>query len=134
MDTNLEVSIPITRDTDILLACQKSRTLAAHIGLSGNDQVSVVISVSEIARNMLLYAGQGRITLKPVEQNQKKGLKVVAQDRGPGIADIDLVMQDGYSTGGSLGLGLSGAGRLMDEFEINSQPGEGTTITMTKWR
>ncbi len=134
MDTNLEVSIPITRDTDILLACQKSRTLASHIGLSGNDQVSVVISVSEIARNMLLYAGQGRITLKPVEQNQKKGLKVVAQDRGPGIADIDLVMQDGYSTGGSLGLGLSGAGRLMDEFEINSQPGEGTTITMTKWR
>jgi serine/threonine-protein kinase RsbT len=72
--------------------------------------------------------------LKSVEQNEKKGVEVVAQDQGPGIADIDLVLQDGYSTGGGLGLGLSGAKRLMDEFEISTQVGEGTTITMRKWR
>ena len=134
MDTKTNITIPIKRDTDIVLACQKGRTLAAQLGLSGNDQVSVVISVSEIARNILRYADQGKIMLKPVEQDQKQGLEVIAQDQGPGIADIDLVLQDGYSTGGGLGLGLSGAKRLMDEFEISSRVGEGTTITMRKWR
>ena len=134
MDTKANITIPIKRDTDIVLACQKGRTLAAQLGLSGNNQVSVVIAVSEIARNILLYADQGKIVLKPVEQNQKQGVEVIAQDQGPGIADIDLVLQDGYSTGGGLGLGLSGAKRLMDEFEISSRVGEGTTIIMRKWR
>ncbi len=134
MDTKAETTLLIKRDTDIVLACQKGRTLAAQLGLSGNDQVSVVIAVSEIARNILRYAKQGKILLKSVEQNQKQGIEVVAEDKGPGIANIDLVLQDGYSTGGGLGLGLSGAKRLMDEFEISTQVGEGTTITMRKWR
>jgi len=134
LDTKANIIIPIKRDTDIVLACQKGRTLAAQLGLSGNDQVSVVIAISEIARNILRYASQGKIVLKSVAQNQEQGVEVVAQDQGPGIGDIDLVLQDGYSTGGGLGLGLSGAKRLMDEFEISSQVGEGTTITMRKWR
>lgn len=134
MDTKAEITLLIKRDTDIVLACQKGRALAAQMGLSGNDQVSVVIAVSEIAQNILRYAKHGKIVLKPVEQNQKQGIEVVAEDKGPGIADIDLVLQDGYSTGGGLGLGLSGAKRLMDEFEISTQVGEGTTITIRKWR
>lgn len=134
MDTKAEITLPIKRDTDIVLACQKGRTLAAQLGLSDNDQVIVVIAVTEVARNILRYADQGKIELNSVEQNQKKGIEVVAQDQGPGIADIDLVLQDGYSTGGGLGLGLSGAKRLMDEFDISTQVGEGTTITMRKWR
>ena len=134
MDTKAETTLLIKRDTDIVLACQKGRALAAQQGLSGNDQVSVVIAVSEIARNILRYAEHGKIILKSVEQNQKEGIEVVAEDKGPGIADMDLVLQDGYSTGGGLGLGLSGAKRLMDEFEISTQIGEGTTITMRKWR
>jgi serine/threonine-protein kinase RsbT len=134
LDTKAEITLSIKRDTDIVLACQKGRMLAAQMGLSGNDQVSVVIAVSEVARNILRYAEQGKIMLKPIEQDQKQGIEVVAQDQGPGIADINLVLQDGYSTGGGLGLGLSGAKRLMDEFEISTEVGKGTTITMRKWR
>jgi serine/threonine-protein kinase RsbT len=134
LDTKAEITLLINRDTDIVLACQKGRMLAAQLDLSGNDQVSVVIAVSEIARNILRYAKHGKIILKAVEQNEKTGIEVVAQDQGPGIANIDLVLQDGYSTGGGLGLGLSGAKRLMDEFDIYTQVGEGTMITMRKWR
>ena len=129
-----EICIPIERDTDIVLACQKGRTLAAQKGLSDNDQVVVVIAISEIARNMLHYAGHGQIILNSVRQNGKQGIVVVAQDNGPGITNIEQVLQDGYSTGGGLGLGLSGAKRLMDEFEIVSDVDQGTTITMRKWR
>lgn len=134
MDTKVEITLPIKRDTDIVLACQKGRTLAAQLGLSDNDQVIVVIAVTEIARNILRYAEHGKIILKSVEQNENKGIEVIAQDQGPGIVDINLVLQDGYSTGGGLGLGLSGAKRLMDEFYISTEVGKGTTITMRKWR
>ena len=134
MDTKAEITLSIKRDTDIVLACQKGRTLAALLGLSENDQVIVVIAVTEITRNILRYADQGKIVLRSVEQNENQGIEVVAQDQGPGIADIDLVLQDGYSTGGGLGLGLSGAKRLMDEFDITTEVGKGTTITMKKWR
>jgi serine/threonine-protein kinase RsbT len=132
LDTKVE--IPIKRDTDIVLACQKGRTLAAQFGLSDNDQVIVVIAVSEVAQNIVRYADQGRIVLKSIEEHQKTGIEVIAQDHGPGIADIDLVLQDGYSTGGGLGLGLSGAKRLMDDFEIATEVGRGTIVTMRKWR
>ena len=134
MDTKAEITLSIKRDTDIVLACQKARTLAAQLGLSDNDQVVVVIAVTEISRNILRYADQGKIILKSVEQNENQGIEVVAQDQGPGISDINLVLQDGYSTGGGLGLGLSGAKRLMDEFDISTEVGKGTTITMRKWR
>jgi serine/threonine-protein kinase RsbT len=132
--TKNEICIPLRRDTDIVLACQKGRTLAAQMELSDNDQVVVVISISEIARNILHYAGQGQIILTSIREDGRQGIKIIAQDDGPGIPDIEQVLQDGYSTGGGLGLGLSGAKRLMDEFEIISEVGRGTTITMKKWR
>lgn len=134
MDTNTPTTLSITRDTDIVLACQKGRALAAQLGLSDNNQVVVVIAISEIAQNIVHYAGQGTMIFQPIAQDKKTGIEIIAQDQGPGIADIDLVLQDGYSTGGGLGLGLPGARRLMDEFEISSEVGRGTTITMKKWR
>jgi serine/threonine-protein kinase RsbT len=103
-------------------------------GLSGNDQVAVVIAIAEVARNILQYAVQGELDLSSLHGNGQAGVTVVARDRGPGIADIELAMQDGYSTGGGLGSGLPGARRLMDEFEIVSRVGDGTTVTMRKWR
>jgi serine/threonine-protein kinase RsbT len=129
-----EICIPIRHDTDIVLACQKGRLLAAQIGLSSNEQVVVVIAISEVARNILLYAKQGEIVLQLMRAGKRSGLAVVARDHGPGIADINQALQDGYSTGGGLGLGLSGAKRLMDEFDIVSQVGQGTTVSMKKWK
>jgi serine/threonine-protein kinase RsbT len=134
LDTKSEICIPIERDTDIVLACQKGRTLAAQLELSGNDQVIIVIAISEVARNIFQYAGHGEIVLSSVQQDDRPGVQVVARDKGPGITDIGRVLQDGYSTGGGLGLGLSGAKRLMDEFDIVSKVGQGTTVTMKKWR
>jgi serine/threonine-protein kinase RsbT len=134
LDTKSEICIPIKRDTDIVLACQKGRTLAAQVELSGNDQVIIVIAISEVARNIFQYAGHGEIVLSSVQQDDRQGVLVIARDKGPGIADIERVLQDGYSTGGGLGLGLSGAKRLMDEFDIVSKVGQGTTIKMKKWR
>nr|WP_246345350.1 ATP-binding protein [Conexibacter arvalis] len=97
------------------------------------DLTLVATAISEIARNITAYAGSGEIVVRPVELNGAHGLEVVARDAGPGIADVERALQDGYTTGGGLGLGLPGARRLMDEFEIVSQPGVGTTVTMTKW-
>jgi serine/threonine-protein kinase RsbT len=134
LDTKGEICIPIKCDTDIVLACQKGRTLAARLGFSGNDQVIIVIAISEVARNIFQYAGHGEVVLSSVEQDDRQGVLVIARDNGPGIADVKRVLQDGYSTGGGLGLGLSGAKRLMDEFEIVSKVGQGTTVTMKKWR
>jgi serine/threonine-protein kinase RsbT len=134
LGTKSEICIPIKRDTDIVLACQKGRTLAVQLEFSGNDQVIIVIAISEVARNIFQYAGQGEIVLSSAQQNGRSGVQVVARDKGPGIADIERVLQDGYSTGGGLGLGLSGAKRMMDEFDIVSKVGQGTTVIMKKWR
>jgi serine/threonine-protein kinase RsbT len=116
-----------------VLACQKGRALAAQLGFSTNDQVVVVIAISEIARNIFDHARQGEIILGSAQQNDRCGIVVIARDEGPGIPDIKRALQDGYSTGTGLGLGLSGAKRLMDEFEIVSNVGKGTMIVMKKW-
>jgi serine/threonine-protein kinase RsbT len=116
-----------------VLACQKGRTLAAQLGLSNNDQVVVVIAISEVGSNIVKYASRGDITLSPIRQNGRQGIVIVARDDGPGIPNIEQAMQDGYSTGEGLGLGLPGAKRLMDEFEISSKVDNGTTVTMRKW-
>jgi serine/threonine-protein kinase RsbT len=129
-----ETCIAIRLDADIVVACQKGRALAAEADFSANDQVVVVIAISEVARNILKYAGNGQVRLSPVRQSGRVGLVVVAQDDGPGIANIEQALQDGFSTGQSLGLGLPGAKRLMDEFEIVSAVGQGTTVTLTKWK
>jgi serine/threonine-protein kinase RsbT len=128
-----EVCVAIERETDIVTARQKGRELAAATGFSSTDQTIVALAISEIARNIVSHAQRGRVTLAPMDQGGRRGIEIVAEDEGPGIADIELAMRDGYSTTKSLGVGLPGAKRVMDEFELVSIPGKGTTITMKKW-
>jgi serine/threonine-protein kinase RsbT len=128
-----EVRVAVRQDIDILFACQKGRALAEQVGLQGDSQVVVVIAISEVARNIVKYAGHGEVILSVIGRNGRQGISIVARDEGPGISDVERALEDGYSTGGGLGLGLAGAKRLMDEFEVWSQPGKGTTIAMAKW-
>jgi serine/threonine-protein kinase RsbT len=125
--------VPIERDADVVNARQKGRELASSIGFRGSDLALIATAISEIARNIVVYAERGEIALSTVADGDRHGVLVVAQDKGPGIADVEQVMRDGFSTGRSLGLGLPGARRLMDTFEIASEVGVGTTITMSKW-
>jgi len=128
-----ELRVAIETDTDIVLARQQGRALAARLAFSPSDLTVIAAAISEIARNIVEYATRGEITLTLVEKGDRQGICVVAHDQGPGIPDIPLALEDGYSTSGSLGLGLPGARRLMDEFEIQSANGKGTTVTMRKW-
>lgn len=128
-----EVRVRIAREADILTARQEGRALAATLGFSGSELTVIATAISEVARNIVAYAGHGEIVLAAVDHGGRHGLLVVARDEGPGIPDVEIALQDGYSTAGSLGLGLPGARRLMDEFEIVSRAGEGTTVTMRKW-
>jgi len=128
-----ELHVPIEGEADIVTARQKGRELAADIGFSSTEQTIVALAVSEIVRNIVSYAQRGEITFARVDDGVRRGLLVVARDRGPGIPDIDLAMRDGYSTARSLGIGLPGAKRVMDEFDIQSEPDQGTTVTMKKW-
>ena len=128
-----EVRIGIGADADIVAARQAAREMAARVGFSGTDLTIIATAVSEVARNIVRFAGHGEVTLELL-QEPRPGLLVVARDSGPGIADVQQAVQDGYSTYQGLGLGLPGAKRLMDEFGIVSEPGQGTTVTMTKWR
>jgi serine/threonine-protein kinase RsbT len=103
------------------------------LGFSSTDLTLIATAISEVARNIRLYAERGDVQLQLVREPGREGIVVVARDKGPGIKDVDLAMQDGYSSGGSSGLGLPGARRLMDDFEIRSRPGRGVTVTMKKW-
>ena len=128
-----EVHVPIIYETDIVTARQKGRELAAASGFRNTDQTLIATAISEIARNIIVYAKQGEVILETIDSQGRHGILIIAQDEGPGIADLDLVMRDGYSTGKSLGMGLPGSKRLMDEFELASTLGKGTTVTMKKW-
>jgi serine/threonine-protein kinase RsbT len=128
-----EERIPINTDADIVTARQHGRTLAAQAGFSGSDLTLIATAISELARNIIDYAKRGEIILSDVRQNERHGIVVVARDNGPGIPDIEKAMQDGFSTGKGLGLGLPGTRRLMDEFEIDSALGKGTTVRTKKW-
>jgi serine/threonine-protein kinase RsbT len=128
-----EHRLQINSEHDILTARQRGRELAADVGFSGSDLTIVATAISEIARNIVEYAGRGEIVFTLVRDGRGRGIVVVARDEGPGIPDVALAMQDGYSTGKSLGLGLPGARRLMDEFDVQSEAGRGTTVTMKKW-
>lgn len=128
-----EQRIPITVDRDIVAARQEGRAMALDLGFSLGDATVISAAISEIARNILDYTPGGEIDLRIIDKNGRRGLQVIGRDSGPGIADVHQAMQDGYSTSGSLGLGLPGARRLMDEFELQSELGKGTTITMRKW-
>lgn len=127
------VSMPLRFDTDVLKARQEGKTLAATLRFSTSELTTIATAISEIARNTVLYAKGGKIMLDIVQQGSKRGLQVIAKDQGPGIPDLELAMQDGYTTSHGLGIGLPGAKRLMDEFEIESETGKGTTVTMMKW-
>lgn len=128
-----ESRVRIERDTDIVAARQRGRELAASRGFSSTDQTMIALAISELARNIVVYAQQGEIVVSEIEEGGRRGIMVVARDEGPGIADPELAMRDGYSTTKSLGVGLPGARRVMDEFELLSAVGKGTTITMKKW-
>jgi len=127
------VSVPIHSDADIVMARQKARELAQRLRFTTGDLTLLATAVSEVARNIVSYAKVGEVLLSVVEKGGQRGVQVVAQDEGPGIPNVELALTDGYSTGRSLGMGLPGAKRLMDEFAIESQVGKGTTVTMTKW-
>lgn len=128
-----ETHVAIEHEGDIVTARQKGRELAASRGLSLTEQTLVATAISEVARNIVVYAGRGEVVLAPVEKNGRRGVMVVARDEGPGIANPELAMRDGYSTAQSLGMGLPGAKRLMDEFQLHSAVGQGTVVTMKKW-
>ena len=128
-----ELVVQIQADADVLLARQKGRELAKSLRFSGSELTLIATAISEVARNIVTYAKRGQIALRLVSQGRRRGIRVVAQDAGPGIVDIARAMEDGFSTSSSLGLGLPGSRRLMDEFDIVSALGKGTTVTMTKW-
>lgn len=127
------VQMAIRSDADIIRVRQQARELAKELGFSASELTLIVTALSELARNIVEYARQGEIILSRVNQGGHQGLAIIARDSGPGIADIERAMQDGYSTGKGLGLGLPGTKRLMDEFEISSGLGQGTTVKVTKW-
>jgi anti-sigma regulatory factor (Ser/Thr protein kinase) len=127
------VRISISTDADIVVARQEGRTLATRAGFLATDQTLVATAISEIARNIVAHAGTGHIELELVERAERRGLMIVATDHGPGIDDLEQALEDGFTTGQGLGLGLPGARRIMDEFAITSKPGEGTKVVMHKW-
>lgn len=119
---------------DVVAIRQAVRQRAIELGFNLVEQTKIVTAASELARNTVQHGGGGRVTIEGVEQLGRRGLRLTFEDQGPGIPDVDLAMRDGYSTGGGLGLGLSGARRLSNEFSISSEPGKGTRIAITRWR
>jgi serine/threonine-protein kinase RsbT len=128
--------IAIESDGDVVTARQRARTLAVELDMPSTDQTLLATAISEIARNITTYAtdGRGEVLIDVVrDQRGRQGVRLVARDEGPGIADLEQALTDGYTTGGGLGLGLPGARRLVDEFDIQTAPGQGTTVTLVKW-
>lgn len=127
-------TLPIRLDNDVVVVRQRVRARAIEQGFTLVDQTKIVTAASELARNVLVHGGGGTVRIQALNHDTRKGLKLTFEDQGPGIADISLAMRDGYSTGGGLGLGLSGAKRLSNEFEISSRPGEGTRVAIARWK
>jgi serine/threonine-protein kinase RsbT len=125
--------ITVASDQDVVRVRQLVRTVAVSVKLSLVDQTKLVTAASELARNTLVYGGGGTVEVTRVRNDRRAGIRIVFADEGPGIPDLDLALTDGYTTGGGLGLGLSGARRLVDEFDITTEVGRGTSITVTKW-
>jgi serine/threonine-protein kinase RsbT len=128
-----EARIPISSAIDIVTARQKGRTLAVDLGFEGSDLTLIATAISEVARNIVDHAKRGEIILAASQRGNKHGITIIAQDEGPGIPDVAQAMEYGYSTRRGLGVGLPGAKWLMDEFDIDSKLGKGTTVTMKKW-
>lgn len=128
------IIVDIQKNEDIAEARRKGRELSKSLLFGTVNQARINTAISELSRNIILYAAHGRITIQRVLENNAVGIKVIAKDSGPGIKDIAKVMEDGYSTSGGLGVGLPGVRRLMDEFHIESSVGKGTEVTVIKWR
>jgi serine/threonine-protein kinase RsbT len=128
-----EIHIPIHSDGDIVIARQQGRTFATTLGFTQGELTLIATAISELTRNIVEYAHNGEIIIRSLLRGSRRGIEIVASDNGPGIADINLALQDGYSTRRSLGMGLPGTKRLMDEFEISSHIGNGTVVTIRKW-
>ncbi len=129
-----KVELPLAAQEDIVAVRQAVRSLAVASGLSIIDQTKIVTAASELARNTVIHGGGGKATLEIVDESIRRGVRLTFEDKGPGIADIELAMRDGYTTGGGLGLGLGGSKRLCSDFFIDSRPGEGTRIVITTWK
>ena len=125
--------VSVSRDADVVTARQKAREISARAGFSGTDQTVIATAISEISRNIVKFAERGEVVIRLMSEAGRRGVSVVARDVGPGIENPEQAMRDGYSTYHGLGLGLPGAKRLMDRFDLDSVPGEGTTVTMEKW-
>ncbi len=128
-----ETRIRVDSESGVVAARQAGRSMAEKLGFSSTDQTLIATAISEMARNIIQYARTGEIMLSLVSRELQPGIQVVARDAGPGIADLQLALRDGYTTGKGMGMGIPGARRLMDEFEITSEVNHGTTVVMTKW-
>lgn len=126
--------VPIRAEDDVVRVRQTTRSRATALGFSLVDQTKIITAASELARNTLVYGGGGEAVFDELRAGGRTGLRIVFRDKGPGIADIDLALRDGYSSGSGLGLGLSGSRRLVNDFHIRSTPGEGTEVTIVKWK
>jgi len=129
-----DVSVPINADGDLVRAREQGRVLAGELGFTQSDLTLVATAISELARNIVRYARRGEIVLRQAEDGGVPGIVIIARDEGPGIPDVNRAMEPGYSTAGGLGLGLPGVRRIMDKFEIVSEVGHGTVVTVTKWK
>lgn len=127
-------TVPIANSSDVVLARQKVRQWATEMKFTLVDQTKLVTAASELARNALDHGKGGRMVIEKVENSAKSGLKLVFEDRGPGIADIAAALRDGFTTGGGMGLGLGGSKRLVNDFHIDSEPGKGTRVTVVRWK
>ena len=126
--------ISIESDADVVTARQRARALAVGLDMPSTDQTLLATAISEVARNITTYAKRGEVHVSVIEEGDgRRGIRVVARDEGPGIEDVERALQDGFTTGSGLGLGLPGARRLVDDFTIESTPGQGTTVTLVKW-
>jgi serine/threonine-protein kinase RsbT len=128
-----DVRVAIRTDADVVTARQEARTMGAGLGFSSTDLTLLATAISEIARNITTYAGEGEVALRVLNDSGRQGIEVVATDDGPGIENVELAMQDGYTTGNGLGLGLPGTRRLVDEFELETALGSGTKVRLVKW-
>lgn len=127
-------TLTVRDERDVVIVRQAVRRMAAAQRLNLIDQTKIVTAASEIARNTVIYGGGGTVRLEPIEAHGRNGMRLVFEDQGPGITDLELALRDGYTTGSGLGLGLGGAKRLCNDFHIDSQPGRGTRVTLVRWK
>jgi len=134
MKSTKQETVPIASSSDVVLARQKVRQWAIEMKFTLVDQTKLVTAASELARNTLDHGRGGQMVIEQVENSIKSGLKLVFEDRGPGISDVNAALRDGFTTGGGMGLGLGGSKRLVNDFQIDSEPGKGTRVTVVRWK